>query len=130
MRTYLAGILLTLACCFTVHADDREQTLYAAATTPQSPRWQQTATSMTLHDYQRSVDNNQEIVQRQLKAYSEKLLEGSGAYAPAIGLFGAAVSLAASDRRYALNDSKTMGMVLRDTARSKRAVLIEYRKIW
>lgn len=130
MRKCITGILLTLVCCLTAYADDREQTMYAAVTTSEPVRWQQTSLSMTPDEYLRSVDNNQEIVQQKLQAYSEKLLASAGVYAPAVSLLGAAVSMAAKDRRYSLNDSKTMRMVFRDPARSRRAVLIEYRKIW
>ena len=129
MRKCITGILLTLV-CFTACADDREQTMYAAVTPSDPLRWQQTSLSMKPGDYLRSVENNQEIVQQKLQAYSEKLLASAGVYAPAISLLGAAVSMAAKDRRYSLNDSKTMRMVFRDPARSRRAVLIEYRKFW
>jgi hypothetical protein len=129
MRKYITSILCTLVCSSVVHADGKEKTLYAAVT-PESSRWQQTSAAMTASDYQRSVSNNQAIVQRQLQTYSERLLDSAGAYGPAIGLFGAAIAVAATDTRYNLNDSKTMGMVFRDTTGSDRSVLIEYRKYW
>ncbi len=130
VRKYIISILCTLACSSAVHADDKEKTLYAEFT-PDHLRWQQTSTAMPSYDYyMRSINNNREIVQQELQAYSESLLANAGAYGPAIGLLGAAVSLAATDRRYRLNDSKTMGMVFRDAASSERAVLIEYRMPW
>lgn len=129
MRIYITSILCTLVCSSVVHADGKEKTLYAAIT-PESARWQQTSTAMSASDYQRSVSNNQTIVQRELQTYSDRLLNSTGAYGPAIGLFGAAIAVAAKDARYDLNDSKTMGLVMRDFASGGRSVLIEYRKNW
>jgi hypothetical protein len=129
MRKFITSLLCTLACTSAVHADDREKTLYAAAT-PERPRWQDTSASMPSDEYTRSVDNNRELLEQELRAYSERVLASAGAYAPAIGLLGAAVAVAATDSRVHLNESKTMGMVFRDTASSDRSVLLEYRKSW
>jgi hypothetical protein len=130
MRKYRISILCTLAVLSAVHADDRENTQYAASPTDH-PQWQQTSTALlSRNDYLRIVNDNREIVQRRLQAYSESLLEDTGVYSPAVSLLGTAVSLAASDRRYSLNDSKTLGIVFRDAANSDRALLFEFRKGW
>jgi len=129
MRKYIINILCTLACSGAVHADGKEKTLLAVLT-PELPRWQQTNAAMPSGDYLRSVDNNQGMVQHELQTYSVRLLTSTGTYRPAIGLLGAAVAVAATDTRYNLNDSRTMGLVFRDTAGSDRSVLLEYRKFW
>jgi hypothetical protein len=81
-------------------------------------------------EYRRSVDRNRDIVKEQMDVYADRLLERAGEYGKAVSLFGAVAAVAATDRRYNLNDSKTVGMVLRDTASSDRTVLLEYRKVW
>ena len=129
MRKYITSLLCTLMCSAAVHADGKEKTMYAAAPAAHS-RWQQTSAGMASQEYQHSVNLNRDIVQQQLEIYSDRLLARSGYYGQAIGLLGAAAVLAATDRRYNLNDSKTVGMVFRDTASSDRTVLLEYRKVW
>ena len=129
MRNCIIIILFGLVYLPAVHADGKEKTLLAAAG-PESSRWQQTSEKMPSSEYLRSVDNNQEIVKQQLQTYSARLLDSAGAYRPAIGLLGAAVAVATTDTRYTLNDSRTMGLVFRDTTGSDRSVLIEYRKYW
>jgi len=129
MRKYITSILVGIVCSSVVHADDKEKTLYAAASTEGS-RWQQTSEAMPLNDYERSVSNNQELVKQQIKTYSDRLLANAGAYGHAIGLLGATIAVVSTDKRYNLNDSKTMGMVFRDTASNERSVLLEYRKSW
>jgi hypothetical protein len=74
MRKYRISILCTLAVLSAVHADDRENTQYAASPTDH-PQWQQTSTALlSRNDYLRIVNDNREIVQRRLQAYSESLL--------------------------------------------------------
>jgi hypothetical protein len=109
-------------------ADDKDKTLFAAA--GHHPQWHPTRADMPAADYERSTRNNLELLEQGLTAWSSRVRDSGAAYVPVAGLVGAAVSLAAGDRRYSLNDSKTMGVVLRDSADSNRAVLIEYRKIW
>jgi hypothetical protein len=129
VRKYIIGILCTLAYFSAVHADDKVKTLHAELT-PELLRWQQTSTAMSLHDYVRSINNNQQIVQQELQTYTDRLLTSAGAYSWAIGLLGTAVVVTATDRRYHLNDSNTMGMVFKDATGSERAVVIEYRLPW
>ncbi|MGD2112874.1 MAG: hypothetical protein PVI50_05770 [Gammaproteobacteria bacterium] len=130
MRNYTISLLCTLLCTAVVQADDKDKkTRYAAAPTEQ-PYWQQTRAAMPADEYRRSVHRNRDIVQQQLEVYSDRLLARAGEYGKAIDLFGAAVALAATDRRYHLNDSKTLGMVLQDTASSNRSLLLEYRMHW
>lgn len=129
MRQCIMSVVCTLLLVAAVHADDRERTLYAAATA-ETQRWQQASHAMTADDYARSVDNNQDIIQQGLQHYSERLREHAGALAPTLDLVGAVVAVAAHDRRYSLNDSRTVGMVLRDTASSDRTLLFEYRTAW
>ncbi len=129
MRKYITSILIGLACSSVVHADGKEKTLYADASVEHS-RWQSTSAVMPLNDYERSVSNNKELVQQQIQAYTERLLANAGTYGHAIGLLGATIAVASTDKRYNLNDSKTVGMVFRDTASNERAVLLQYRKSW
>ena len=128
MRKHLTCVLCALVFCSAVHADEGD-TLYASAS-PTLSRWQHTSATMPSSDYQRSVSNNREIVQQELQTYAERLRAKTGAYGQAIGLLGATIAVAATDTRYHLNDSKTVGMVLRDTASNDRTVLVEYRKTW
>jgi hypothetical protein len=123
------SIICTLACFSAVHADDKEKTLYAGST-PECPCWQQTNITMSAYDYMRSVNNNQQIVQRKLKIYTDRLITRAGAYRPAINLLGSVVVVTATDKRYHLNDSNTMGMVFRDAIGDDRSVVIEYRIPW
>jgi len=129
MRNYLITIIYLLAYTPAAHADGEEQTLFAAPE-PGRPLWQQTSTAMLPHDYARTTDNNKLLVYQGLKTYSDRVLANAGAYGPAVGLLGAAIYLAANDRRYHLNDSKSMGVLLKDSASSDRSVLLEYRKAW
>jgi hypothetical protein len=129
MRKYTTSLLCTLMCSALVHADDRDKkTMYAAVT--ETPLWQSTHAYMPSDEYQRTVQRNRDIVQQQLEVYADRLLEHAGHYGQAVSLLGSAVAVAATDRRYHLNGSRTLGMVLRDTASSNRTVLLEYRKNW
>jgi hypothetical protein len=110
-------------------ADGKDKTMLAAASQA-TPQWQQTHAGMPSDDYRRTTRENQKLVTRGLATWSKQALARSGAYAPAIGVLGATLDLALNDRRYGLNDSGSMGLLLRDSARSSRAVLFEYRKAW
>lgn len=132
MRKFMTSLL----CCAVywaaaVQADgDEKKTMYAAATTAEHPQWRQTSAAMTSGEYLNTVEHNRDIVQDQLETYAGRLLSRTGNYGRAAGLFGAAVAVAVTDRRYHLNDSRTLGMVLRDTVGSDRMVLLEYRRHW
>lgn len=130
MRRIMTGMLCTLLCATTVQADDRDSRTHYAAATTQPAVWQSTSPVMSYADYRRSVYHNRDIVKQQVGVYADRLLDHAGDYGRAVGLFGVAVAVAATDRRYHLNDSKTVGMVLRDTISSDRTVLLEYRKAW
>jgi len=129
MRNYITSMLCALVCSAAVHAEDKEKTLYAAAPT-ERPQWQQTSPELASQEYLSTVNHNREMVQQQLQVVSLRLLAKAGDYGQAVGLLGTAVAVAATDQRVNLNDSKTVGMVFRDTASSDRTVLLEYRKSW
>jgi hypothetical protein len=129
MRNYLITIIYLLAYTPAAHADDMEKTMLAAAE-PGRSLWQQTSSAMLPYDYARTTHTNQRLVYQGLKTYSHRVLANAGDYGPAVGVLGAAIDLAANDRRYHLNDSKSMGVLLKDTASSDRSVLLEYRKSW
>lgn len=129
MRKLTSFMCCALLVSAAVQADDREgKTLYAAANG--ESRWQHTSAVMSSDTYQHTVHRNRDIVRQQLHIYSDRLRERAGAYGQAVGVLGAAVAIAATDQRYHLNDSKSVGVVLRDTASSERTVLLEYRKSW
>jgi hypothetical protein len=131
MRKFMTSLVCSLLCVGVVHADgDEKKTMYAAATTVERPQWRQTSVTMTSGEYQETVAHNRDILQDQLEDYAGRLLNRTGGYGRAAGLFGAAVAVAVTDRRYSLNDSRTLGMVLRDTVSSDRTVLLEYRRHW
>lgn len=129
MRNYLIIIIYLLAYTPAAHADDKEKTMFAAVE-PGRPLWRQTSTAMLPHDYTRTTYNNKRLVYQGLKTYSHRILANAGAYGSAVGLLGATIDLAVNDRRYHLNDSKSMGILIKDTASSDRSVLLEYRKSW
>ncbi|MDX1696770.1 MAG: hypothetical protein R3308_00700 [Thiohalobacterales bacterium] len=109
-------------------ADDRDKTMFAAQA---SPQWQQTSAHMLVTDYQHRTGNNMLVLRQGLSEWSGRIRDSGGAYVPVASAVGAAISLAASDRRYSLNDSKTMGLVLRDSTSSDRSLMLEYRRsIW
>jgi len=126
-------ILIIISCIAVsspaAQADDKEKTLYAAAPTTTS-QWHETSLGMQPLDYRNSTKQNQRIVQQDLAKWANRKLAGKRGYTPALGLLGAAIDLAANDRRYHFNDARTMGLVIRDSARSNRALLLEYRKSW
>ncbi|MGB5259725.1 MAG: hypothetical protein WBO34_04295 [Gammaproteobacteria bacterium] len=101
-----------------------------AAATQATPPWQQTHAGMRSDEYQRMTRENQQLLSRGLATWSKQAVAKTGAYAPAINVLGATLDLALSDRRYNLNDTGSMGLLLRDSARSSRAVLFEYRATW
>ena len=129
MRRILIIISCLLVSSQSAQADDKEKTMFAAASQA-SPRWQQTRAGMQPDDYLHTTRNNQKIVSRGLAAWSRETLADSGAFAPAIGLLGATINLALNDRRYGLNETGSMGLLVRDSARSSRALLFEYRMAW
>lgn len=132
MRKLMASIFCVLACCTAVQADDKDKgkTLYALTQTD-APRWQQTGSGLSPdEDYLRRVDNNRKIVRQELQVYGNRLLFSDDYYGRAIGLLGAAVAASVTDTRVHLNDSRSLGMVFRDTAESDRSVLIQFRKNW
>jgi hypothetical protein len=101
-----------------------------AAATQTTPRWQQTRAGMQANDYRRTTRENRKVLSHGLAVWSRDTLADSGAYAPAAGLLGATIDLALNDRRYSLNDTGSMGLLVRDSARSSRALLFEYRMAW
>ena len=109
-------------------ADDRDKTLFAMAGAHH--QWHSPRADMLAADYERSTRNNLEVLEQGLTAWSTRMRNSGAAYVPVVGMVGAAVSLAARDQRYSLNDSKTVGLVLRDSTDSDRSLLFEYRKIW
>ena len=129
MRNILIIISCLMACIQAALADDREKTLFAMVPAA-NPQWQQTRAGMQAEEYRRSTRQNQEIVQQGLAGWASRKLADSGAYGPAMGILGATIDLAANDRRYDLNRTGTMGLLLRDSARSDRALLLEYRTSW
>lgn len=129
MRKMLIIISCIAATAPAAQADDKEKTLYAAAPAA-TMQWHQTSLGMQPLDYQNSTRQNQQIVQQGLANWAHRKLADNRSYAPALGLLGATIDLAANDRRYHFNDARTMGLVIRDSARSNRALLLEYRKSW
>jgi hypothetical protein len=126
-------ILIIISCIAVTipaaQADDKEKTLYAAAPTTTS-QWHQTSLGMQPLDYRNSTKQNQRIVQQDLAKWANRQLADNRSYAPALGLLGATIDLAVNDRRYHFNEARTMGLLIRDSARSNRALLLEYRKSW
>ena len=129
MRNILIIISYLMACTQAALADDREKTMFAMVPTA-SPQWQQTRAGMQADEYQRTTRRNQQIVKQGLAGWASRKLANSGAYGPALGILGATIDLAANDRRYRLNEDGTMGVQLRDSASSDRALLLEYRASW
>ena len=129
MRNILIIISYLIASIQAASADDREKTMFAMVPAA-SPQWQQTRAGMQADEYRRSTRQNQKIVQQGLAGWASRKLADSGAYGPALGILGATIDLAANDRRYRLNEAGTMGVLLRDSTRSDRALLLEYRTRW
>jgi len=129
MRSILILISCLVVSSQSAQADDKEKTLFAAASQA-SPRWQQTRAGMEADDYLRTTRDNQKVISRGLAAWSRETLAKSGTFAPALGLLGATIDLALNDRRYSLNESGSMGLLVRDSARSSRALLFEYSMAW
>lgn len=129
MRRYLTIIICLLSHNSAILADDREKTVHTAAPPVQS-QWKQTSIAMLSRDYMQSADINRQIVQQELATYSSRALNRAGNYAPVAGVLGTAIGLAANDQRYSLNDSKTVGLMLKDSTSSRRSLMLEYRKDW
>ena len=129
MRSALIIITYFLAVPQAVQADDKEKTLFAAA--PQvTTLWQQTRAGMQTDDYQRITRDNQKLVAGELAAWSRQALANNTSYETTLAVMGATLDLALNDRRYGLNESGSMGLLLRDSASSDRSVLFEYRMTW
>jgi len=130
VRKFVAVTVLVFAASPVVQADGdgslRYDTILHGSTA-----WQQTGTDLQSdEEYRRSVSNNRSIVQRELQTVARRLLADGGAVRGAAGLLGAAVSASIADTRVYLNDSRTIGMVLSDTTRSDRTVMLQFRKSW
>ena len=129
MRNKLIIISCLLASSQSAQADDKDRTMLAFGAEA-TQRWQQPHSGMLTDDYQRSTEQNKRLISHQLAALSKEVLTESGAFAPAVGLLGASVDLALNDRRFGLNDSGSMGVLLRDSASDNRTVVFEYRVSW
>jgi len=129
MRRMLIIISCIAATVPAAQADDKEKTLYAAAPAA-TTQWHQTSLGMQPLDYRNSTKQNQRIVQQNLAKWANRQLADNPGYAPALGLLGATIDLAVNDRRYHFNEARTMGLLVRDSASSNRALLLEYRKSW
>ena len=128
VRAFVAVAVLVISTCPVVQADSasRDDAILAG-----SRAWQQTGMGLQSdEDYRNSVSNNRAIVQRELRTVAGRLLAGGGIVRGAAGLLGAAVSASVADTRVYLNDSRTIGMVLSDTTRSDRSVMLQFRKSW
>ena len=129
MRNALLIITYLLAIPQAALADDKENTMFAAA--PEAtPQWQQPHAGMHTDDYERMARDNQQLVTGQLATWSRAALANDTGYGTALAMVGATLDLALNDRRYGLNETGSMGLLLRDSASSDRAVLFEYRMSW
>ncbi len=129
MRNAFIIISYLLATVQGAQADDKEKTLFAAASQVE-PQWQQTRAGMQSDDYQRVTRSNQKLIAGELASWSKQVFANNKTYGTALAMMGATLDLALNDRRYGLNESGSMGVLLRDSASSKRAVVFEYRMPW
>lgn len=129
MRSIFLIISYLLATIQTAQADDKEKTLFAA-TSQATSQWQQIRAGIQSDDYERITHNNQQLVIQSLGSWSKQVLAKYDTYAPALAMLGATLDVALHDRRYGLNDSGSMGLLVRDSASSNRALLLEYRTSW
>lgn len=129
MRSIFIIISYLLASIQTAQADDKDKTLFAA-TSQATPQWQQLRAGVQSDDYQRITHNNQQVVLHSLGSWSKQVLAKYDTYAPALTMLGATLDVALRDRRYGLNDSGSMGLMVRDSASNNRALMLEYRTSW
>ena len=129
MRSATIIISYLLASFQAAQADDKEKTMFAAAS-QDPPLWQQTRAGMQSDDYQRVTRSNQRLISGELNSWSKQVLASNKTYGTALALMGASLDLALNDRRYGLNESGSMGVLLRDSTNSDRALLFHYRMSW
>ena len=129
MRSALIIISYLLASFQAAQADDKEKTLFAAAS-QESPLWQQTRAGMQSDDYQRVTRSNQRLISGELNSWSKQVLASNKTYGTALAMMGATLDLALNDRRFGLNESGSMGVLLRDSTSSDRALIFHYRMSW
>lgn len=128
-RGKLVFWVMLMSCCV-AQADDHGSAGFATGWQDASD-WQQHAQAeQDYQEYLQTVEINQKHVSRLLHDYSVQLQERLDGYGTAASVAGVMVGLAVADQRYQLNDSKTMGLVVRDSTGSDRALLLEYRRHW
>jgi len=126
-------IIIIISCLLTTplvsQADERaERGSYSPG--QKALQWQVAHAEMQQEHYLRSTRQNLEMVQQGVSDWARRTLDDSGSYGTAASLLGTTLGIAAADQRYHLNDDRTVGLVLRDSTRSKRALLLEFRKTW
>ena len=115
--TIVSAFLLTTSSI--THAEDRESSLPNLGLEQQY--LQGTYMNMSLQEYEGIYGHNQRFVLKNLRSYSENVLESDGIPEQGINLMGAALGLVFSDPRLNLNKSKTLSLEIKDVRDSDRS---------
>ena len=115
--TIVSAFLLTTSSI--THAEDRESSLPNLGLEQQY--LQGTYMNMSLQEYEGIYGHNQRFVLKNLRSYSENVLESAGIPEQGINLMGAALGLVFNDPRLNLNKSKTLSLEIKDVRDSDRS---------
>lgn len=94
-------------------------------------QWRMFDAEMSPTEYHRAVRENQKLVRRLAKSYSNETLAAVGVPRAGVAVLGAAAGLAIDgDARWHLNQSKTMAFSLDDVVSDDRALMFTIKKQW
>jgi hypothetical protein len=124
----LAALLVTTS---TVVGAGERDTATQAGGREQQKQWRAFDAEMSPWEYEQAVRENQKLVRRLVKTYSNETLTSAGVPKAGVAFLGAAAGLAVDgDAHLHLNKSKTMAFSLDDVASDDRALMFSIKKSW
>ncbi len=93
-------------------------------------QWRTVDASMSSDEYEAAYSRNQYLVRNTLKSSTKNALTSAGIPEAGINFMSAAVGLAAQDARINLNESKTLGLELKDVTGGDRTLFLGVKFNW
>ena len=128
IRTITVVLVFLLATSSIVHAEDRESSLLNLGYKHQ--RLQRADLNVSIQEYKKTYSRNRRYVGNTLGSYSKHALGLIGIPEQGIDVMGAALGMAINGARLNLNESKTLGLELKDAADSDRTIYFGVRLQW
>lgn len=128
LRITIVVSAFLLATSSIVHAEELESSLLNLGYKHQ--RMQSADLNVSIQEYKKTYSRNRRYVGNTLGSYSKHALGLIGIPEQGIDVMGAALGMAINGARLNLNESKTLGLELKDVADSDRTIYFGVRLEW